>query len=66
MNGSRAYSGFYKFLEYCFARCALCFLRIVPVKLFKSFNRKYESVFGRRKSIYEPGGFYNTSSIDQI
>ncbi len=41
-------------------------LRIVPVKLFKSFNRKYESVFGRRKSIYEPGGFYNTSSIDQI
>ena len=33
MNGSRAYSGFYKFLEYCFARCALCFLRILPVRV---------------------------------
>ena len=41
-------------------------LRIVSVELFNQFDRKYESVFGRRKSIYEPGGFYNKLSIDKI
>ena len=39
-------------------------MRIVPVELFKKFNRKYKSIFGRRESVFEPGGYYQADSID--
>ena len=58
MNGSRAYSGFYKFLEYCFARCALCFLRILPVKAAYFLGEKiglicWMLMSGRRATVKE-------------
>ena len=39
-------------------------IRIVPVNIFKKFNRKYESVFGRKLMIFEPGSYYRSQSID--
>ena len=58
MNGSRAYSGFYKFLEYCLARCALCFLRILPVKAAYFLGEKigwicWMLMSGRRATVKE-------------
>ena len=58
MNGSRAYSGFYKFLEYCFVRCALCFLRILPVRVAYFLGEKigwicWMLMSGRRTTVKE-------------
>ena len=58
MNGSRAYSGFYKFLEYCFVRCALCFLRILPVRVAYFLGEKIGCICwilmsGRRATVKE-------------
>ena len=58
INRSRAYSGFYKFLEYCFARCAVCFLRILPVRLAYFLGEKigwicWLLMSGRRATVKE-------------
>ena len=58
INESRAYSGFYKLLEYCFARCALFILRILPVKVAYFLGEKigwicWMLMSGRRATVKE-------------
>ena len=36
----------------------------VDFVVIKKFNRKYKSIFGRRESVFEPGGYYQAESID--
>ena len=58
MNGSRAYSGFYKFLEYCFTRCAVSFIRILPLRVAYFLGEKIGCICwllmsGRRATVKE-------------
>lgn len=58
MNVSRACSGFYKFLEYCFARCTFCFLSILPVRVAYFLGEKigwicWMLMSGRRATVKE-------------